>query len=193
MNNWDMMRFTSFYNPQYTPFLEPKPNWRGVKDDEIVGIAQAIRSDVEGLLEINADTEAWRASLAWCKRGFDNCSRELQRSAKISYEGITQTNQEIILFIKHKLDIADVLEWYTDVFYPDKYRCTLHGADKHPSGKIYPDQHCHCFTCGKNGDVFDVVQWFENIDFMGALKKLARYVGIELKPIYKKNGNGEAW
>lgn len=45
--------------------------------------------------------------------------------------------------------------------------CPFHGADKHPSMKIYKDGF-KCFTCNKAGDVFTFVQEIENCDFKQA-------------------------
>ena len=49
--------------------------------------------------------------------------------------------------------------------------CPFHGADKHPSMKIYKDGY-HCFTCGKNGDIFSFVQEMEHCDFKTAFLTL---------------------
>ena len=45
--------------------------------------------------------------------------------------------------------------------------CPFHGADKHPSMKVFKDGF-KCFGCGKHGDIFSFVQEIENCDFKQA-------------------------
>lgn len=50
-------------------------------------------------------------------------------------------------------------------------KCFVHnGHDLNMS--IYHNKVAHCFVCGVNMDVFDVVMHFENCDFKGAMKIL---------------------
>lgn len=49
--------------------------------------------------------------------------------------------------------------------------CPFHGADRHPSMKVYKKDF-HCFTCGANGDIFTFVQRMENCSFKDAFLKL---------------------
>ncbi len=60
--------------------------------------------------------------------------------------------------------------------------CPFHG-EKTPSFVVYPkDGSYHCFGCGENGDIFGFLMKTEGLDFRGALEKLARKTGVELKP-----------
>jgi len=88
--------------------------------------------------------------------------KEIKRRRAIAYDPRVNTDREIIQAIKDRIAIADVLEWYTDVFYASrdqgKFRCTLHGEDKNPSGVIYrTEARWWCFGCNKGGDVFDAL------------------------------------
>jgi len=89
---------------------------------------------------------------------------------------------EIIPAIKARADITEILENFTEVFaYQGKrtYRCTLHGADRTPSGHIYQDTNsCWCFACQRGGDVIDAVKLFGNMDTAGAIKYLCQFYGI---------------
>ena len=49
--------------------------------------------------------------------------------------------------------------------------CPFHGADRHPSMKVYSDGF-KCFTCGEAGDIFKFVQLIEGCDFKTAFKIL---------------------
>lgn len=49
--------------------------------------------------------------------------------------------------------------------------CPFHGADKHPSMKVYEDSF-YCFACGAHGDIFDFVQQMDRCDFKTAFKIL---------------------
>ncbi len=101
-------------------------------------------------------------------------------------------DKELIEVIKERIPVEDVLEWYTHVFIPKgcyqknwTFRCTLHGPDKHPSGVIYPQEdRWWCFVCNTGGDIFEAVKAFEKVCFSEAVAKLARYIGLDTKPIF---------
>ncbi len=121
----------------------------------------------------------------------DAVLHEIERRRYINETYVKNPDREIIQAIKTDMPIADVIEWYTDVFYSSrtewKFRCTLHGQDKNPSGIIYSnEQRWWCFVCNKGGDVFDAVQAFERLELHQAIKKLATYLGIELRPLKKQ-------
>jgi DNA primase len=117
--------------------------------------------------------------------------KEIKRRQAIVYDPRANTDKEIIAAIKDRIPVVDVLEWYTDVFYASRdqgrFRCTLHGEDKNPSGVIYrTEARWWCFGCNKGGDVFDAVQAFEKTDLPHAIAKLARYIGLDTKPLIRK-------
>ena len=49
--------------------------------------------------------------------------------------------------------------------------CPFHGADKHPSMKLYRDGY-KCFACGAAGDIFKFVQNMDECSFKEAFLKL---------------------
>jgi len=160
-------------------------NLRGITSSDIVCEIQSLRLQIE-----NEKDDNQRFYLG-CR--FTHLLNELERRTRLNDNGIRTTNKEIIQTIKERVPIDTVLSWYTDVFtYKSKwtYRCTLHGEDKHPSGVIYPeDGRFHCFVCQAHGDIFDAVQMFERLELIEAIKKLAKYIGLEIKPFETKPTN----
>ena len=171
-------------NPKDKEFyrLLAHQNYRGVTTSQLVYGIQDNRWDLEHR-ELSEESRFLTEELV------KNQEAEIARRRKLTYKGIQFTNKEIIRAIKDAIDITDVLEWYTDVFTHKRqwtYRCTLHGADTHPSGVIYKDdQRFHCFVCNKHGDIFDAVMYFERVDLPTAIKKLARHVGLDTKPLVR--------
>jgi len=61
--------------------------------------------------------------------------------------------------------------------------------EKTPSFMVSPDkQMFYCFSSSQGGDVFKFVQLYENLDFMGALRRLAERAGIEIPERSRMNG-----
>jgi len=158
-------------------------NLRGITSSDIVCEIQYLREQIED------EEETEHKFYLQCR--FSYLLNELERRTRLNQNGVKTTNREIIQTIKDKIDIETVLSWYTDVFtYKSKwaFRCTLHGEDKHPSGVIYKDENrFHCFACQAHGDIFDAVQLFERLELIEAIKKLANYIGLEIKPFEKKS------
>ena len=191
------------YSNKETLKLMATKNWRGVGNSYLVYEILNTRAKLD-LLEISSDKAigVQRPSICtedeWIEshRYFWNCViasavKELQHRRHINAKGIKNPDREIIQVIKDDMPIADVLEWYTEVFYASRdqwrFRCTLHGEDKNPSGVIYTkEQRWWCFGCNKGGDVLDAVQLFERVDLPQAIKKLATHLGIELRPLIHK-------
>lgn len=197
---------TSPYVDKQTIKFFAQRNWRGVPIADLVAELQAAR-DKLAMLEIDPDSAIGFQCPSDCPQGewieshryhwecvVESIMRELERRRSLSYD-ISQTpDREIIGAIKERIPIADVMEWYCEVIVPRggyrgnwQFRCTLHGEDKNPSGVIYnKENRWWCFGCNKGGDVFDAVQAFEKIDLPQAIAKLARYVGLDTKPIIRK-------
>lgn len=49
-------------------------------------------------------------------------------------------------------------------------KCIYHD-ERTASMKVY-ERSFYSYCCGKSGDIFDVVQYFENVDFKGAMRSL---------------------
>lgn len=90
---------------------------------------------------------------------------------------------------------VDFFAWITghDVF-PDgsnpdrwKYRCTRHGEDKNPSGRLYADEgRWHCFGCNNGGDIFKLVMEYNpGMTFGDAVKFLQNWI-----PEYQQKEDG---
>jgi DNA primase len=59
--------------------------------------------------------------------------------------------------------------------------CPFH-KEKTPSFNVNPaKQIWHCFGCGAGGDVFKFVMMYENLDFVGAVRRLAERAGIRIE------------
>ena len=174
--------------------LLTRPNCRGWPTEELVYEIQNARAILEFAANNPEDaktfpTESLEGYLYYCGQALQGLEEEIERRRTLVYQGVEHTNKEIIEAIKAATRIENVLEWYTDVFLHKKtwtYRCTLHGEDKHPSGIIYPEEaRCWCYVCNKGGDVFDVVQAFERISLPQAIAKLARNLGLDIKPLVR--------
>ncbi len=96
--------------------------------------------------------------------------------ARISDQAIEQ--------VRHASDVVEVIGSY----FPLKraganFRalCPFH-KEKTPSFHVNPARQIwHCFGCGKGGDVFRFVMEYENLDFPGAIRRLAERAGIRLE------------
>lgn len=92
------------------------------------------------------------------------------------------------LLVKEKLPIQDVVGSYIKLEKAGvnfKARCPFH-QEKTPSLFISPSRNTfYCFGCGAKGDIFEFVERFEGLDFLGALKMLAEKAGVPLQ--YQKS------
>ena len=180
-------------------------NWRGWQTPDMVYRLQQVQDQLEQLLnpEVavteqprSCTPEEWKAIM---RREWEAEERsllaEVDRRGRMKYEGVINTNANVIAAIKAAVKIEDVLERYTKVFVKPgqshrkqlRYQCTLHGPDKDPSGTIYVDEgRAWCHACNQGGDCFDIVQLFERCTLPEAISKLAHWVGLEVRPLTKR-------
>ena len=93
-------------------------------------------------------------------------------------------SDQIIEQVRHANDVVDVI----GAVFPLKraganFRalCPFH-KEKTPSFNVNPSKQIwHCFGCGKGGDVFKFVMDYENLDFLGAVRRLAERAGIKVE------------
>ena len=86
--------------------------------------------------------------------------------------------------IRQNNDVVEVIGSY----FPLKHAganfralCPFH-KEKTPSFNVNPQKQIwHCFGCGAGGDVFTFVMKYENLDFIGAVRRLAERAGIKLE------------
>jgi DNA primase len=92
-----------------------------------------------------------------------------------------QDLQELVREIKEKNDIVAVISEYTTLKRSGRGMlglCPFH-SEKTPSFNVNPDkQFFYCFGCGKGGDVISFIMKAENLDFIGAAKRLAGRAGV---------------
>ncbi len=95
------------------------------------------------------------------------------------------SDNDVIAEIKHRIAVEDVIGESVKLSRAGrnlKGLCPFH-TEKTPSFVVYPnDGSYHCFGCGQSGDSFTFLMKTDGLDFRGALERLARKTGVELKP-----------
>ena len=171
-------------------------NFRGVTISRLIGLVQKAEEFI--WVRDSLPKDEWEESSRYYHHLLRCVLVEIARREKLSYSGIQRVNSNIIKAIKESMGengLVEVLSWYTQVSTHKRqwtFRCTLHGQDKDPSGKIYPDElRWWCYGCNQGGDIFDAVVAFERISLIDAIKKLAKHTGFSLdvpKPPPQKGG-----
>ena len=96
--------------------------------------------------------------------------------------------------IKTKIDIVDLISEHVDLKRAGqnfKGLCPFH-AEKTPSFMVNPSkQICHCFGCGKGGDIFAFTMHYENMNFHEAVSYLASKAGITIGPFTDGPAHGK--
>lgn len=85
--------------------------------------------------------------------------------------------------IKDRIDIVQLIGEYLPMKKAGanwKANCPFH-HEKSPSFMVHQEKQIwHCFGCGKGGDIFSFVQEIESLEFIEALKLLAKRAGVEV-------------
>lgn len=101
--------------------------------------------------------------------------------------------QEVISEIKFRNPIEDVIGSYVTLKRGGstmKGLCPFH-SEKTPSFTVFPaTQDFHCFGCGAGGDVISFVMRMENLEYVEAIRTLAKRSGVTIPEDEKKENRG---
>jgi len=92
-------------------------------------------------------------------------------------------SDEFLTELKARNDIVDVVGSYLSLKRngEDYWACCPFHHEKTPSFVVHrAEQYYHCFGCGASGSVITFVQKYESIDFMDAVRSLAKRANIEV-------------
>jgi len=96
--------------------------------------------------------------------------------------------------IKAKIDIVPFIQEFIPLRQMGrnfKTACPFHG-EKTPSFVVSPERQIwHCFGCGKGGDVFTFLMEYEKMDFVEALRLLAKRTGVALTTMTPSKGEAQ--
>lgn len=88
-----------------------------------------------------------------------------------------------VVRVREKTDIVSLISEFVPLRKAGrnfKVPCPFHN-EKTPSFVVSPERQIwHCFGCGKGGDVFTFLMEYEKLEFVEALRTLAKKAGIEL-------------
>lgn len=103
---------------------------------------------------------------------------------------IAGMGNDVVEEIKSRCNIVDVISHVVTLKKAGanhKGLCPFH-KEKTPSFVVSESkQFYHCFGCGESGDVINFVQKYYNLDFMGAVERLADEYGIQFERNFEKN------
>lgn len=89
--------------------------------------------------------------------------------------------------VREKIDIASFISEYIPLKKAGrnfKANCPFHN-EKTPSFVVSPERQIwHCFGCQKGGDCFTFLMDYEHLEFIEALRILAKRTGVELKETF---------
>jgi DNA primase len=86
--------------------------------------------------------------------------------------------------VREKIDIVSLISEYIPLKKMGRNFttvCPFH-SENSPSFVVSPERQIwHCFGCGKGGDAYTFLMEYENLEFIEALRILAKKTGVELK------------
>ncbi len=95
--------------------------------------------------------------------------------------------------IVDRLDIAEYISRYVPLKHAGAVHsgsCPFH-SERTPSFTVFPNTKTYyCFGCGAGGDIISFAMAINGLDFMDALRSLAKEVGVELPEFEKTEKNG---
>ena len=101
----------------------------------------------------------------------------------------TLTYQDVVLQIKDRLDIVDVISKYVILKKQggNYWGCCPFHNEKTPSFSVSPAKQIYkCFGCGEGGDVLSFLMKINNQSFHEVVKEQAEILGIELPASFDK-------
>lgn len=90
---------------------------------------------------------------------------------------------DVVQYIKDNIDIVQIIGKYVNLeMKGGKYwGLSPFKAEKTPSFTVDPDKkYYYCFSTSQGGDIFDFIKKVEGVDFKGAIRLLARDLGIDV-------------
>ncbi len=185
--------------------LAQSRNYRGWRTPDLVCEADNMRGQYEDIaacpfiLEAETPTGCTQEeyiddSLFYLRASIESILKEINRRETMQLSNVI-LGKSIIEAIKEKTGeqgLIDAISWYCQIETHHniwKFKCTVHGDghDRDASGVIYLKEiRWHCYGCNKGGDIFDAVMHFEHVPMSEAIKKLARYTGIDTRPFQPK-------
>ena len=89
-----------------------------------------------------------------------------------------------VVRVRERIDIASLIQEYIPLKKMGrnfKANCPFH-QEKTPSFVVSPERQIwHCFGCNKGGDAFTFLMEYEKLEFVEALRILAKKTGVELR------------
>jgi DNA primase len=82
--------------------------------------------------------------------------------------------------IKDNVLIENVLDRYGIRHSHGRCCCPIHDGNN-PTSFSFNDQVFHCHSCGASGDVFQLIQHLERVEFKESLKLVAAMAGITVE------------
>lgn len=104
--------------------------------------------------------------MAWHRERVERCHKAIE---SMSPKPIAREGERLDKEAAKRFPIKEMVEFSRGGF----AKCLWH-EERTGSMKLYPDNHVHCFSCGRTGDAIDVAMAVNGTDFMSAMRILLR-------------------
>ncbi len=96
---------------------------------------------------------------------------------------MVKLTENFIMKLKSVCNISSVISNYVNLKFSGKNKkccCPFH-SEKTPSFVVFEEtESFYCFGCGVGGDVITFIEKIENLDYIAAVKFLAKYAGLNI-------------